>query len=116
VDARDERGDDERSPPDAMLGFVKKNPEHRQALDRVKEWTRARFKLPDDATILVSELACTIPGCPPIDTVVAFWTEGGRRHHFKVFKPVAEVVEDDLPPSWMKNALTGVEVFGCPCC
>src|SRR6185295_2028476 len=28
-----------------------------------------------------------------------------RRHHFKVFKPVANVVEDDLPPSWLKPAL-----------
>ena len=99
-----------------MLGFAKKGPEHAAALERVREWTRARFKLSDDATILVSELACTIPGCPPIDTVVAFWTEGDKRHHFKVFKPVAEVVEDDLPPAWMKNALAEEPMFGCPCC
>ncbi len=99
-----------------MLGFVKKSPEHRQALERVRDWTRARFKLPDDATILVSELTCTTPGCPPIDTVVAFWTEAGKRHHFKVFKPVTEVVEDDLPPSFMKSALAEQPIFGCPCC
>ncbi len=99
-----------------MLGFVKKSPEHRQALERVRDWTRARFKLPDDATILVSELACTTPGCPPIDTVVVFWTEADKRHHFKVFKPVAAVVEDDLPPGWMKNALAEEPMFGCPCC
>ena len=43
-------------------------------------------------------------------------TESDKRHHFKVFKPVAEVVEDDLPPSFMKNALAENEVFGCPCC
>ena len=49
--------------------------------------------------ILVAEVACAVPGCPPIETVIAFWSEE-RRHHFKVFKPVAEVTEDDLPPYW----------------
>ena len=95
---------------------IKKSPEHREALRRVKAWTRARFSLADDDAILVSELACAVPGCPPIETVVAFWTASDRRHHFKVFKPVAEVVEDDLPPRWMKNALIVDEMLGCECC
>jgi hypothetical protein len=99
-----------------MLTLVKKEPEHREGLRRIKAWTRARFQLPEEATILVTELACAVPGCPPIDTVVAFWTEGDRRHHFKVFKPAAEVVEEDLPPRWMKDRLVEEDVFGCPCC
>jgi nitrate reductase delta subunit len=48
--------------------------------------------------------------------VVAFWTEAEKRHHFKIFKPVAEVVEDDLPPSWMKKALLSADILGCECC
>jgi hypothetical protein len=99
-----------------MLRTVKRNPEHREALRRVKAWTRARFSLPDDAAIMVSELACAIPGCPPVETVVAFWTASDRRHHFKVFKPVADVAEDDLPPSWMKDALLFDAMLGCECC
>ena len=99
-----------------MLTLVKKSSDHREALRRVKGWTRARFGLPDDATILVTEIACSVPGCPPVDTVIAFWTEGDRRHHFKVFKPAAEVTEEDLPPRWMKDRLVEDEVFGCPCC
>jgi nitrate reductase delta subunit len=99
-----------------MLRSLTKSPEHREALHRVKDWTRARFGLAEEATILVTEIACAVPGCPPVDTVVAFWTEGDRRHHFKVFKPVAEVVEEDLPPRWMKDRLIEDEVFGCPCC
>ena len=99
-----------------MLGFIKKSPEHTAALDRVREWARARFRLPDDAAILVAEVVCTLPGCPPLETVIAFWTEGDKRHHFKVFKPVAEVVGDDLPPAWMKDALAVPEGFECDCC
>ncbi len=98
-----------------MLRSSKKRPELLQALDRVTEWTRERFKLPQDAAILVSEVSCALPGCPPLETVVAFWTENGR-HQFKLFKPVEEVVPDDLPPAFMKNALVAIEGIGCECC
>src|SRR5712691_6189776 len=77
-----------------MLQSFQKRPDHVAALDRVREWTRARFKLPDDAAILVAEVSCAVPGCPPLETVVAFWTENETRHQFKLFKPVAAVVPD----------------------
>jgi nitrate reductase delta subunit len=98
-----------------MLGFIKKSPEHRAALDRVRAWTRVRFALPDEATIVVSEVACALPGCPPLETVIVFW-EGGTRHHFKIFKPAVEVVHDDLPFAWLKDALAVPEDFVCDCC
>ena len=99
-----------------MLQSFHKRPEHVAALDRVREWARARFKLPDDAAILVAEVSCAVPGCPPIETVVAFWTENETRHQFKLFKPVAAVVLDDLPPTWMKNALIAIEGSDLDCC
>jgi hypothetical protein len=46
--------------------------------------------------VLVAEVACRLPGCPPLETVVAFWTEDERRHQFKLYKPVADVVYDDI--------------------
>jgi|SRR3984885_12445278 hypothetical protein len=99
-----------------MLGFTKKSrPDDGAALDRVRNWTRARFKLTDDETIMVSAIACGVPGCPPIETHIVFWTTLGR-HHFKVFKPLTEVAEDDLPPAFMKNALIALEGVDCDCC
>jgi hypothetical protein len=99
-----------------MFRSFKQCPEQHAAIDRVKEWTRERFKLADDAVILVSEIACALPGCPPLETVVAFWTEGDRRHQFKLFKSVADVVPDDLPPAWMKRALMATDGIDCECC
>jgi nitrate reductase delta subunit len=99
-----------------MLRSRKKRPEHLNALDRVEDWTRERFKLAPDAAILVAEVSCTLPGCPPLETVVAFWTGNDQRHQFKLFKPVAEVLADDLPPAWMKNALVAIEGAGDECC
>lgn len=99
----------------AMLGFIKKGPQHHAALAQVRQWTRERFRLADEETVLVSEVSCPLPGCPPLETVVAFWTGQGR-HHFKIFKPVAEVDPDDLPPAWMKNALVILDGVDCSCC
>jgi hypothetical protein len=97
-----------------MLAFGKRSPEHTAALDRVRGWARERFAL-GDAAILVAEVACAVPGCPPIETVIAFWSDE-RRYHFKVFKPVAEVAENDLPPAWYKPALAVPDDFECSCC
>jgi len=99
---------------------AKKGAEQAQALERVREWVRKRFNLPADAAILVSEVACNLPGCPPLETAVAFWdkdeTQEEKRHHFKLFKEVTAVAYDDLPFTWMKDSLVVSEGFACECC
>jgi len=97
-----------------MLGFANKL-ENSAAIERARQWTRARFALAQDQTVMVSEIACGVPGCPPVETHVVFWTTAGR-HHFKIFKPLEQVSEDDLPPAFMKNALVALEGFECDCC
>jgi hypothetical protein len=94
------------------LGF-KKSPAQVAALDRVRAWTRERFGLADALPVMVAEVACGLPGCPPLETVVAFWTEDDRRHQFKLFKPVAEVASDDLPFAWLKDALVSTSEDEC---
>ena len=100
----------------ASIGFRRKPPDHAAAAEQVRAWTRARFALPEDAAVMVAEVTCAVPGCPPLETVVAFWTAEDRRHHFKVFKPAAEVAPDDLPPAWLKDALVIPPGGDCDCC
>jgi nitrate reductase delta subunit len=97
------------------LRFSRKGLEHEEALTRVREWTRARYSLAAEEAILVSEVACKVPGCPPLETVVVFWI-GDTRHHFKFFKPVRDVVVEDFPPEWLRNALAVPDGFECDCC
>ena len=60
-----------------MLGFTTKSPDRAAAVASVRGWTKARFTLTDDETLMVSELACRVPGCPPIETHLVFWTAAG---------------------------------------
>jgi nitrate reductase delta subunit len=82
----------------------------------LKNLTRQQFRLSDDDIVMVTELACLVPGCPPLETVFAFWPAGGQRRQFKIFKPAGAVEQADLPPWWMKDALILPDWIDCECC
>jgi len=98
-----------------MLGLVKKSPGRLKAIDRVEEWTRERFGLARGSAVHVWEIACAVPGCPPLETVVGF-SIAEQRHQFRVFKPLEQVGSDDLPPAWFKGALAVAGELDCDCC
>ena len=86
-----------------------------EAASRVKRWTRERFGLGPDAAILVTEVESGQPGFPPLRTGVAFWN-AERHYHFSIFKPLEEVLQEDLPPAWFRDALAVTPGLDCGCC
>lgn len=99
-----------------MFISPRSDPRWLEATRRIKAWTRERFRLGEAAVVTAAEVACPVPGCPPIETIVVFWTENGTRHRFKVFKPITEVVYDDLPFAWLLGALVDDDSLGPECC
>ena len=102
--------------PGAKFGPARKGPAHLDAVEQLKEWTRRRFRLGERDVVTVSESTRSLPGFPPLETAVTFWTADGTRHHFKFFKPAEEVCEDDLPPAWLEESLALAEGVDCACC
>jgi hypothetical protein len=98
------------------LGAFRQDAQQLSALERVRAWTRESLALAADDTILIAEMACGRPGCPPLETVVTFWLAGADRHVFKVFKPVADVALDDLPPAWLRESLYASDPIDGVCC
>jgi nitrate reductase delta subunit len=98
-----------------VFASVRKAPERLQVVDRLEQWTRERFGLPKEAAVSVAEVACTLPGCAPLETVVMFWI-AAQRYQFKLFKPMADVVAGDLPYAWLRDALAVQEGAGWECC
>jgi nitrate reductase delta subunit len=99
-----------------MLVRTSKDAGQLQATRRVKAWTRKRFGLDRKTAVMAAQISCGTPGCPPIETIVAFWGGDGTRYRFKVFKPIAEVVYDDLPYAWLLPALVDDGGLGLECC
>src|SRR5215510_13812689 len=98
-----------------MLGAARKSPARLEAIERIEAWTRERFALERSAQVHVWEIACTVPGCPPVETVVLFGI-AEQRYQFKVFKPLDKVSDQDLPPGWFLGALAVIEGADCYCC
>lgn len=61
-------------------------PEH---LSQLKDVVREANQLDAGAPVLVQQLACTEPGCPPLETVVA--ALGPPRRTWKFAKPTADI-------------------------
>ncbi len=62
---------------------------------QIKDWTRAAFGLDDATTVLVAEIACTDPGCPPIETVIALLRDDDRSEH-RIHLPMAHIAPTHL--------------------
>lgn len=106
----------QRRKPLLRFSAFRQDSEQVSALERVKAWTRESLALAADDTILVAEMACGRPGCPPLETVVTFWIAGAERHVFKVFKPVVDIAFNDLPPSWLRDSLYASDPIDGVCC
>jgi hypothetical protein len=62
----------------------------------IKEWVLEVFRLHSDVTVMVTELRCQEPGCPPLETVVAILDTPGQPRQFKIHKAIAEVTFPDI--------------------
>jgi len=63
---------------------------------RIKEWVREVLAPGEDVTILVSELSCSEPGCPPVETVIALFRGREDTTKYTIHRPSAEVTRDDI--------------------
>jgi hypothetical protein len=74
--------------------FESKPPRNAEHVEAIRAWISARLQLTTDAVILVSELRCTEPGCPPLETMIAIMT--GKRRQFKIHKSLAAISAVDI--------------------
>lgn len=73
---------------------------------QIKQWVREVYGLADDIPVIVAEIRCDIPGCAPVETIIAILEPGGRRQ-FKSPRPMKEVDKHDV-----KNLLPNPEGHG----
>jgi hypothetical protein len=63
---------------------------------RVRQWARELWQLGDEDSVLVTQLRCSEPGCPPLETVIVIAAAGQPTVQHKLHKPTAEVSREDL--------------------
>jgi hypothetical protein len=73
---------------DLLAGKRKSNS---KATQQVKTWALDVLQLEEHTSLMVTELRCTEPGCPPIETVIALLKPSHPTHQYKIHKPVADI-------------------------
>jgi len=63
-------------------------------LREIKGWVREGLVLPPTATVLVAELECKEPGCPPLETMIAVLHGPGQRTQKKIQLAVVELTRE----------------------
>ena len=67
-----------------------------KGIAEVKEWAAEVFRLGADVSVMVTELRCTEPGCPPLETVIAILDRPGQPRQFKIHKAIADLAFADV--------------------
>ncbi|MDQ3366312.1 MAG: hypothetical protein M3680_12880 [Myxococcota bacterium] len=70
-------------------------PDRRAATRALKQLAYELLTLADDEVVMVTELHCTEPGCPPTETIIAVLRIGARQQ-LKIHKPLIEVTRADV--------------------
>jgi len=69
------------------------NPEQ---IRKIQFWVRDRLNLDEETVVMVSELRCSEPGCPPLETLIAVLDGPGQRRQFRFHKTIAEMAPNDI--------------------
>ena len=73
-------------------------------ISRVEDLISRRYSVPEKKIVLVSQDPGRVPGFPQEETNIVFWKDE-KRYRLKVFLPVADVTDTDLPLSWLLPSL-----------
>jgi len=79
-----------------MSLFDPKPPANTEQIRQIQSWVKDRLELDEEAIVMVSELRCSEPGCPPLETMIAVLDGPGQRRQFKFHKAIAEMTTDDI--------------------
>jgi hypothetical protein len=75
--------------------FAGKHSREAEKVAAIKAWVREGFDFPDQP-IFVTQLNCTEPGCPDLETVIAVLAEGGPPVQFRLYKSITDITRDDI--------------------
>ena len=65
-------------------------------VDQIRYWTRQNLGFPPDAPIVVKEVPCVKPGCPPIETAIMVFLKNEPPRLFKIQQTINDITFDHV--------------------
>ncbi len=66
------------------------------SLDQIRYWMRQNFGFGKEVPIVVKEVPCVKPACPPIETAIVAILKNAPPRYFKIQRPINEVTFDNV--------------------
>jgi hypothetical protein len=76
--------------------FSLRGPRSSERTNEIKAQVAAALGLGEEATVMVSELACMEEGCPPVETVIAVFRPAVNKLQFRLHRPISEITAHDI--------------------
>ncbi len=73
--------------------FTPRDARYSKRVSEIKTQVQNQLGLTEDATVMVTELACLEDGCPPIETVIAVFQTATPRLQFKLHRSIDQITE-----------------------
>lgn len=65
-------------------------------LDQIRYWVQTILTFPPDAPVVIKEVPCVKPGCPPVETAIMVFLKGEPPRVFKILARINEVTFDHV--------------------
>lgn len=65
-----------------------------EQIRQIKNWLYETLSIDKEIHISLSQLSCTEPDCPPVETVIAVMLNPAQQ--YKIHKPIAEIEYTDI--------------------
>lgn len=81
-----------------MFDFSNLNPKPSAAAARqqLEAFVRSRLECQEQDHVLVQELNCLEPNCPPKETMIAIFSDGKKPVQFRIHRGLSDIELDDL--------------------
>jgi hypothetical protein len=89
------RGDGDTAPSE-VDPFGRKQDVSSFTLDQIRYWVQTILEFPPDAPIVVKEVPCVKPGCPPVETAILVFLKNEPPRVFKILARINEVTFDHV--------------------
>ena len=95
--------------------FSSRSPRSSERTNEIKAQVAAALGLDEEATVMVSELACMEDGCPPVETVIAVFRPAMKKLQFRLHRPIAEITAHDIEEMCAQHVNSSEKNHGSCC-
>lgn len=78
---------------DTLIGT---NDREDQLLEQVARWVTDLLALEEDTFLLIKQMRCTTPDCPPFRTMIYLMREGRPVYRYKIHKTLMDITCEDV--------------------